>query len=283
MVASSTDARTSQTSTKPGASSKVEGLAHTARSHLDQGWPTIPVVGKKGIVEWRPYQERLPTEDELNLWPWQRATGLAMVIGPALWASHPHLWVLDIEAEHRVHAEPWLDAEIPHWRTAGLVVETGGGGLHVYCTASAPLRTSFFAWGECRGGGGICLLPPSAHPDGGRYRWLMRVEPVRWEPSDVPSAEECDRLRFDENSGLIGEGERNHTLFRVGCRYRAGGMTQDEIAAALAAINQYRCHPALDDQEVAKIAASCANYEQGACGDRNAQRRRLRVREVGRA
>src|SRR5262249_12875240 len=152
---------------------------------------------------WGAYQERLPTADEVAAWPWQQATGLAVVVGPALWQHHAYLWVLEAEGRHRGHAEGWLDLELPHWRSAGVVAESGGGSLHVYCEASAPVETCFCPWGELRGEGAVCVLPPSRHPNGRLYRWLAETEPILLDPSEVPGAEERTRLRFGPDSGPI--------------------------------------------------------------------------------
>src|SRR5215217_1171522 len=94
-------------------------LLDAANEYRERSFPVVPVIGKEAIVKWKSYQERLPTKDEMERWRWDDATGLAIVIGPGLWANHRYLWVLEIEARHREHAEPWLDAEIPHWRSAG--------------------------------------------------------------------------------------------------------------------------------------------------------------------
>jgi hypothetical protein len=234
-----------------------------ASEYLAEGWPVVPVVGKSVIVKWAAYQDRLPTTGELVSWPWRRATGIAVVIGPAFWQSHPNVWCMEIEARHRPHAEPWLDLEVPHWRSAGLVAESGGGGLHVYAESAAAVRSTRHAWGEIRGRGNICVLPPSFHASGRRYRWLSVVEPIRLDPADVPGIEERERLHFDEDSGPIGEGARNDTIFRLGCRLRYAGLTKDEIATALWVVNAARCRPPLEDEEVEGIAESVAGFQRG--------------------
>jgi hypothetical protein len=47
-------------------------------------------------------------------------------------------------------------------------------GYHVYFRADGlPDRVDKYADGELRGGNGYVVLPPSAHPDGGRYEWVI--------------------------------------------------------------------------------------------------------------
>lgn len=238
-------------------------LLDEALDYLARGWPVVPVTGKRPAIPWGEYQSRPPSRDEFETWDWSRATGLAIIIGPALWQAEPGLWVLDVEAEHRQEAEAWLDSEMPHWRT-GLVVATGGGGWHVYCVAPGPVTTSPCTWGEVRGGGSICVLPPSVHPDtGARYTWHSDGEPVRLDPDWVPGY----RGSFGPNghvggdSGPIPEGQRNDTLFRIAGRLRGDGHGYEAIVAHLRRINAERCRPPLPDAEVVKIAGSAARYE----------------------
>lgn len=59
---------------------------------------------------------------------------------------------------------------------------------------------------------------------------------------------------------VVGDGDRNNTLFREGCRLRRLGWDEAEIATSLAMLNRRRCHPALEAAEVEAIAHSCARY-----------------------
>jgi putative DNA primase/helicase len=226
-------------------------LRDAAAAYLDRGWPVVPVAGKRPPIPWKVFQKRLPTHDELGAWPWRQATGVAIVIGPGLWANHPNLWVLEIEARHRPDAERWLDAEVSHWRTAGLVVESGSGGLHLYCEATAPVRSSIYPWGEVRGAGNIAVLPPSLHPNGRRYRWLSDVEPVLLNPNEVPGVtarEYAERVPAGrETADTRTEAERSDAdpIFS-GCGYLrhvrddAAGLPEPEWHAGLSIIGVCR-------------------------------------------
>ena len=41
-----------------------------ALEYLERGWSIIPIKpeGKRPAIKWREYQDRLPTEDEVNGW-----------------------------------------------------------------------------------------------------------------------------------------------------------------------------------------------------------------------
>ena len=61
--------------------------------------------------------------------------------------------------------------------------------------------------------------------------------------------------------GAIREGERNDTLFRLGCSMRGAGAPEAEILDRLLAENQTRCNPPLSATDVTSIARSAARYE----------------------
>jgi hypothetical protein len=122
------------------------------------------------------------------------------------------------------------------------------------------------------GNGAQSLFPPSVHPDGAVYAWL--VHPDEADPVPFPAAALAvlrqelgaagrGTTRLAEGE-LLTEGCRNDTLFRVACRLRHYGHSESEILALLLAMNAGRCDPELRDEEVEKIARSAAGYEPGA-------------------
>jgi len=58
----------------------------------------------------------------------------------------------------------------------------------------------------------------------------------------------------------IPKGSRDNTLASLAGTMRARGMNEDEILAALAAVNEGRCNPPLPDATVEKIARSISRY-----------------------
>jgi hypothetical protein len=59
----------------------------------------------------------------------------------------------------------------------------------------------------------------------------------------------------------IGSGHRNQELTSLGGTMRRRGLEEEEISAALLAVNQRRCDPPLEETEVRAIARSVASYE----------------------
>jgi hypothetical protein len=61
---------------------------------------------------------------------------------------------------------------------SGPMVETGGGGFHLYFRhPNGDLRSSLEADGvDLKGDGGFVVAPPSIHASGEKYRWAVRPE-----------------------------------------------------------------------------------------------------------
>ena len=83
------------------------------------------------------------------------------------------------------------------------------------------------------------------------------------EPSESPK--EGKRLAESLNTqDTIPEGQRDSTLFRIGCSLRARGCDEPDILSQLTRENNQRCSPPLSQAEVEKCARSAAKYEKGA-------------------
>lgn len=125
---------------------------------------------------------------------------------------------------------------------------------------------------DVRADGGYILVAPSRTGDG-EYSWLDGCEldrpardlplPPRWLEHELDrlASREQKAAKHVADGNTIPEGQRNATLFRLGCSIRQYGLTADEIAAALHAANQSRCHPPLPRREVDRIVESVGKYE----------------------
>lgn len=154
---------------------------------------------------------------------------------------------------------------------------TGGGGRQVWFRFPEGLRNSVGDTNnlgpglDIRGKGGLVVLPGSLHPSGRTYEWEASSH-----PDEVPLAEfpvwlldllltgKVDAKGLPVPSGAapekIREGGRNNTLASLAGTMRRRGMTATEMLPALLAINQARCDPPLDVEDVEKIAASIGGY-----------------------
>jgi Bifunctional DNA primase/polymerase, N-terminal/Primase C terminal 1 (PriCT-1)/AAA domain len=118
---------------------------------------------------------------------------------------------------------------------------------------------------EVRADGAYVVAPPSIHPSGDRYEWV--ISPDEAELADPPAwlieqARHCGRRTRAEVVGeTISNGSRNKTLFSIAGTLRRRGLDEESIFAALLGINATKCEKPLDEDEVRRIAQSVARYE----------------------
>jgi hypothetical protein len=146
-----------------------------ALAYLARGWSVVPQVAgaKKPCVQWKPYQSRLPSEDELRDWfaRWRHA-GIVCVLGPV-----SDLFVIDVDGDE-AHA-----ALIQQLGSEPLAPRANSGSgmpnrYHLFFR-HPPLATKakITPWHpklEFRGNRGLIVLPPSLHKSGNRYAWAPR-------------------------------------------------------------------------------------------------------------
>jgi primase-like protein/AAA domain-containing protein/DNA primase RepB-like protein len=75
----------------------------------------------------------------------------------------------------------------------------------------------------------------------------------------LPKVEE--RRQAQPVESRIASGGRNKELTSIAGTMRRRGLEEEELAAALLAVNDRRCDPPLEEEEVRKIARSVAGYE----------------------
>jgi hypothetical protein len=127
-------------------------------------------------VKWKRFQAERPTEAELRRWFGNgKGHGLAVVLGDVSGG------LVCRDFDDMTAFDTWA-AENPRLAKALPTVETGRPGRHVYCRADiGQIRGASTSGGgiidlgdgELRGAGGYCLLPPSRHPSGHVYRWIV--------------------------------------------------------------------------------------------------------------
>ncbi|WP_196232969.1 bifunctional DNA primase/polymerase [Sphingomonas segetis] len=203
---------------------------------------------KTPAIAWKQFQDRAPTQDELEIWDGGNC-GIGIVCG-----APSGIVVLDVDSPEAQEVVDALDLPItPTVQTAR--------GLHYYFRRPAyEIRNSVRLGGaklDLRGDGGYVVGPGSIHPSGVRYEWIVS-------PAEVPFAElpasllnlletKSERIadvgavseqplaltggKFDrflkrelafarKELSAATEGERNDTLFRVAARLAA------DVAAA---------------------------------------------------
>jgi hypothetical protein len=271
----------------------AEGAAclQAALAYLQRGWSVLAICppdhvgvgkthgqqckspGKAPWGDWKEYQDRLPTEAELlKKWRDNPTLNVGLALGPV-----SGLVRLDIDGpggEQRLAEYSGGDLPMTWEFTSGR--DNGGRGL-LY---AIPPGVLFMTTHEkpdkkqelrFQAKGAQTVLPPSRHPDGPLYAWKPRHGPEditvaaapdwmvkRWgvgQNGHTTGHRKAESLDDDE---VIEEGKRDDTLASLAGTMRRRGMGREEIEAALLIVNARRCQPALDESQVAKIAASIA-------------------------
>lgn len=153
-------------STKP---EHADTLLETALGYVRRGWSIVPLrKGKKySAVPWKVRQKTRASEDEVRKWfESGKHTGLGVVLG----AVSGHLACRDFDKAECYHAwakdYPALAERLPTVQT--------GRGYHVYFSGVVNKRQDLpDGIGELRGEKCLCALPPSPHPSGSFYKWIV--------------------------------------------------------------------------------------------------------------
>lgn len=243
--------------------------ARAAADYLARGWAVVPIAagGKRPLVRWQVFQDRLPTTDEIGDWfrRWPDA-GVGIVTGAV-----SNLVVLDIDPRHE--GDDSLAAlEREHGRLPNTVEAiTGGGGRHIYFTypgGALRNRTALAPGMDIRADGGLVIAPPSLHASGRRYEWEVSHHPDETALARMPAW--LLRMARGETLGAghpvsywrdlvekgVNEGERNATIASLTGHLLWHGVDRQVALELLLAWNRVRCRPPLDDEEVVAIVDS---------------------------
>lgn len=231
----------------------------------DQGFNVFPLpFGHKNGYPWKTLQyTRVPRQHpELGLGKLTLGDcNLAVMCG----STSGNLFVIDCETPQILgaHMKKLMQRRIPLW-----VVRTARGG-HIYLRSAtgevSSIPSGTLPYAEVRGRGGYVLAPPSLHPSGVRYRWLLRqgnhvpvVDPAQidWltDASGQPvrlavqprarrsrplhaisplSALSATTRDYLQRGALLPEGTRNNRLFAAACDMLGNAYTPEETRQML--------------------------------------------------
>jgi hypothetical protein len=165
----------------------ISGL-EAALAYLARGFSCVPQRpgDKRPCVRWKPFQERVPTPEELRNWyrQWPDA-GVTVVLGPV-----SNLFVVDVDG---AEAHEALLAKLGSEPRAPKVLSGSGRPCRYHLFFRHPTvatRAKATPWHpklEFRGQGGIVVLPPSLHSSGTRYAWVPGQSLDELELPEVPA------------------------------------------------------------------------------------------------
>ncbi len=227
-----------------------------------KGWAVFPCAPDKTPLTSRGFKDATTDADQIAAW-WTRS--------PEAWigrATGGGSFVVDIDPRHGGGATlaAW-EAEngaLPYTVEA----RTPSGGSHLYFAVPEGInvRSGAGVIGpgvDVRGEGGYVIVPPSPG-----YQWVENGGGLENAPEALlrslrtstsygrgPAAPLPEKIRL---------GDRNSQLTSVAGSLRRRRAAEAEIVEALRVINQKRCEPPLEDEEVQRIARSVARYEPAA-------------------
>jgi len=246
------------------ASVEYSPVLDAALAYVGRGWSIIPVLQgtKRPPCKWEDFQKRLPTEAELRQW-----------FGPGNGKPYGDLAVVLGQVSGRLVVRDFDQPDAyDRWRNeyqdlaVQLPTVKTSRGHHVYfrlAPGSSVKGIVKLEDGELRADGGIVVLPPSRHPSGAKYEWIVPLpedDLVVLDPAEVGLLQPKSAPQKSDSGNIVAEGQRNSTLTSIAGLMRRRGMDEDSIRSALLRENTGRCHPPLPEREVEAIAKSVSRY-----------------------
>lgn len=231
------------------------------------GWSVVPIAGDKRPPKGFRLKSRFRTADtpeQIKRWIKRyKPSGIAIVCGMVSGG----LIVRDFDDE--ASYERWARC-FPELAWSAPTVRTRRG-YHVYCRCETTVRSRRRENGELRSEGHYVVCPPSLHPQGGEYRWIIKPIPgglpVIFDPAEVgllredvtepaEHTEPIEPAELTERTEAVGGGEklspeilaviqatlpagpgqRNKRLFELARRLQAIPQLHDAPTARLAEI-----------------------------------------------
>ena len=174
------------------------------------------------------------------------------------------LLVIDVDPRR---CSTWLESLNQLALPPTFAVKTWSGGWHLYLqmpvNAHITIGTDLLPAIDWRGRGGYVVAAGSV-VNGVTYE-IARNLPIAAPPrSLIERIQAHTRKRIvqrDEHGHMvIPDGNRNRTLFQLGCLLRRFGLGFNAVHEALRAANADHCDPGLADEELRQIAASAMRY-----------------------
>ena len=234
----------------------------------------VPVENKtkRPAIEWKEYQSRQATEDELKQWFANGQTGFGVVCGKV----SSNLVCLDFDDLDAfeffvIRNNLQLGDQVPNPNKPALwlPVAASSRGRHVLfrtasATASRDLYLEDYAAkaGDLIADGKFVVLPPTFHPNGKRREW---VNPITTEIPELQLSTLGIIKRQADPVTSFEEGSRHTTMVTIASRLANVYTGYAELLAALLDINRSRFAPPLPLSEVESIAhymsSNLANHD----------------------
>jgi hypothetical protein len=231
----------------------MTGFAEVAEQYAQHA-AVIPcggADGKRPLVAWR---DMTRANAAKNIPEWRRKfadANVGLLTGPS------KITVIDIDA-----ADDGLIRDIVHrFGDTPLQAQTPRGRHLFYRSAGEPTKTKIEKLPvDIRGSGGFIVVPPSTRRDGGRYEFIIGT-PAKID--DLPQMRAGALVVQNRTtSSRIGIGRRNEALWLLSMTEARSSATEAELLARALILNESRCNPPLEHDEVCRIVGSAWGYQQ---------------------
>lgn len=259
----------------------IESAALTwAQHYLEQGFSVIPFNSKKktGMVDWIEFQERIPTEKEIEEWfsNERQFKGMAIITG-----GISGIAVVDVDSHKDSSIIDKIKPLLPGYEDYPLV-QSQSGGWHLYVKCNGELRGGInipFKGTDLRANGNCIICPPSVG-----YEWKRKISPdksnlkelslsyikelelSRKSATSMPENQEREQTGTQGTNGdtlSFTEGRRDEDLFHVANALVKGGMPNGEIEQLLSLIGSRVCNPPFPDNEIyAKVKSALTRKDR---------------------
>jgi hypothetical protein len=147
-----------------------KAITRAAVDYATRGWSVLPIGPEKRPYvreSWKARQTVRATPDEAEAW-FRKLRGDLCGVGVVLGGVSGGLVVRDFDAPESYSAWAAAHADL----AARLPTAKTGRGFHVYFRCPGT-RTQVYLDGELRGEGVYVVAPPSIHPSGSVYEWIV--------------------------------------------------------------------------------------------------------------
>jgi len=226
-------------------------LIQKAKEYLKLGLTPIPLKprAKTPLISWKKYQRERPTEKDIELWwgKWPSAN-IGLVTG-----HMSRLTVLDCDSE-----EAYQEAKRRGLPECPIDLYFAFSGETNFQKRDNLSET------DLRGEGGYVVAPPSIHPSGKPYEWILpfqSVDKLNLLPKWVTANGKAKKEHFERLIFGVPEGERNNALTQLVGKWASNGYDYETCLNKAKEWNSTLSIP-LDEKEVTRTVTSI--YERHA-------------------
>lgn len=253
-------------------------LAYAAR-----GWSVIPLRprDKRPLLDsWSPYQQQRATADQLQAWWTQWPDANVGLVAGAI----SGLVILDVDGPEGTKSLLTLTRVCPK-----TCVSSTGKGKHLLFRHPGGSVRNFarkLPGLDLRGDGGYIVAPPSIHPNGKTYKWIMEhdiAEVPDWLlgiiSGDKQPQQKTGRVDPEWVFAGIPEGQRDNELYKYACYLRAKALSRPE-AEKLILEAAKSCRPPFEPDDAITKLNSAWKHPEGTERDQAQNRAREIVDKI---